>query len=227
MKKLPLPILIAGIIIYYAVVGWSESDSNSNASIAAAEAGQQIQDYETARKVFWKGLYNNGGKTLYCGKTLSTGYNKGVNIEHVFPASWIAYDLQCGKRKQCRETSKKFNRIEADLHNLYPSRSDVNKARSNYRFANIRGEQRVFGQCDFEFDEQHRVAEPSHEARGRIARAMLYMQDQHDLYLKRKQESLLMAWDKEYPPQQAEYSRNDRIEKLQGNRNRFIDQHKE
>ena len=202
-----------------------DSDSNGNASEATVAEGQAIPDYETARKVFWKELYNNGGETLYCRKKLGSGYNKGVNIEHVFPASWMAYDLRCGKRKQCRESSKEFNRIEADLHNLYPSRSDVNKARNNYRFAIIRGEQRTFGQCDFEFDEKLRIAEPAPEARGRIARAMLYMSDQHDLYLKSKQESLLIAWDKKYPPEYAERKRNDRIEVLQGNRNRFIDAH--
>jgi deoxyribonuclease-1 len=226
LKKLPLPILIVGLIIYFAVVGWSDSDSRSNASEAEYVAGQRIPDYETARKVFWRELYNEGGETLYCGEKLGSGYNKGVNIEHVFPASWMAYDLNCGKRKQCRESSKEFNRIEADLHNLYTSRSDVNKARNNYRFSIIPGEQRVFGQCDFEFDEKYRMAEPSPAARGRIARAMLYMSNQHGLYLKRKQESLLLDWDRKYPPEQAEYRRNDRIEQIQGNRNLFIDAHR-
>ena len=225
MKKLPLPILIAGIIIYYAVVSWSDPGNSSNASEAAHAAGQRIPDYETARKVFWKELYNNGGKTLYCGKKLESSYNKGVNIEHVFPASWVAYSLRCGKRKQCRAKSAEFNFIEADLHNLYPSRSDINKARSNYRFAMIRGEPRPFGPCDFEFDERQRIAEPSPPARGRIARAMLYMSDQYDLYLKKKLKSLLIDWDRKYPPEQAEYLRNDRIEQIQGNRNSFIDAH--
>ena len=94
--------------------------------------------------------------------------------------------MRCGKRHQCRSNSKKFSLIEADLHNLYPSRTDVNKARSNYPFTVIRGEQRSFGSCDFEFDERARTAEPSPEARGRIARAMLYMSDEYDLYLKHK-----------------------------------------
>ena len=214
------------MIIYYAVTGWSDTDNRRNASKTEHVAGQQIPDYETARKVFWKKLYNDGGKTLYCGEKLDSGYNKGVNIEHVFPASWMAYDLRCGKRKQCRVSSPEFNRIEADLHNLYPSRSDVNKARSNYRFTIIAGEQRVFGQCDFEIDEQHRIAEPSPAARGRIARAMLYMSDQHGLYLKRRLESLLIDWDRKYPPEHAEHKRNDRIEVLQGNPNIYIDAHR-
>ena len=220
MKKLPLPILILGILLYYAATGWTNPGGTSH----AAEA-QTIPDYETARKVFWRELYRDGGKTLYCQQKLVSGYNRGVNIEHVFPASWIAYDLRCGKRKQCRQRSAEFNRMEADLHNLYPSRTDVNKARANYRFGVIPGEQRVLGKCDFEFDEKHRIAEPTPSARGRIARAMLYMKAQHDLYLKRKLETLLIDWDKKHPPLPAEHKRNDRIEKLQGNRNPYIDAH--
>ncbi len=225
MKKLPLPILIAGMIIYYVIVSWPDPGKRSNANVPVLAEGQRIPDYETARKIFWKELYSKGGKTLYCGKKLESSYNRGVNIEHVFPASWIGYSLRCGKRKQCRAKSAEFNFIEADLHNLYPTRSDVNKARSNYRFAMIRGEQRSFGQCDFEFDERQRIAEPSPAARGRIARAMLYMSDQHDLYLKKKLKSLVIDWDRKYPPKQAEYLRNDRIEQIQGNRNSFIDAH--
>ena len=218
-----LYILLAGLLILPPIASYSKPSVNYESTIPDFVYGQRIPDYETARKVFWKELYNAGGNTLYCGKALTSSYNKGVNIEHVFPASWVAYSLRCGKRKQCRINSPQFNFIEADLHNLYPSRSDVNKARSNYRFAIIRGEQRVFGSCDFEFDEHRRVAEPAPEARGRIARAMLYMADEYDLYLKKELNRLLHEWDRTYPPDQVERSRNERIGQLQGNRNPYID----
>ncbi len=223
VKKLIL--LLTAFLLLPAVASCSESGSNGS-SKSSFTTGQRIPDYETARRVFWKELYRDGGETLYCQKTLTTSYNKGVNIEHVFPASWIAYGLRCGKRKQCRQNNTQFNYIEADLHNLYPARTDVNKARSNYRFAIIRGEQRAFGRCDFEFDERNRLAEPAPEARGKVARAMLYMADEYDLYLKKKLKRILQDWDKKYPPTPAEYKRNDRIEMLQGNRNRFIDRHR-
>jgi deoxyribonuclease-1 len=194
--------------------------------ISCSEAtGQRIEDYATARQVFWKELYAMGGETLYCRQALESGYNKGVNIEHVFPMSWVAYSLRCGKRKQCRQTSPEFNRIEADLHNLYPSRSDVNKARNNYRFVIMAGEPRPFQGCDFEFDERKRQAEPAPHARGKVARAMLYMRDEYDLYLKPDLDRLMQAWDRKYPPSDQEYRRNDRIEALQGNRNPWIDTH--
>lgn len=188
--------------------------------------GQRIEDYETARKIFWHSLYSDGGSTLYCQRELTSSYNKGVNIEHVFPMSWVTYSLRCGKRKQCRERSAEFNRIEADLHNLYPARSEVNKARNNYRFAIIAGEARPFNGCDFEFDRGKRMAEPTPAARGKVSRAMLYMQDEYDLYLKPKLEKLMYDWDRKYPPEEDEYQRNERIERLQGNRNSYIDRHK-
>lgn len=241
MKISSLPILVAALLLLPAIASCSEAPSDNTVthssssktpsgayyySTAHSIKGQRIEDYETARKVFWRKLYNDGGRTLYCEQQFGSGYNKGINIEHVFPASWIAYSLRCGKRHQCRSNSQEFNLIEADLHNLYPSRTDVNKARSNYPFTVIRGEQRSFGSCDFEFDERARTAEPSPEARGRIARAMLYMSDEYDLYLKKKQKSLYLAWDGKYPPDQAEHRRNERVEQLQGNRNPYIDKHR-
>ena len=187
------------MLLIPAIASCSDSGSENNPTTSPSVMGQRIVDYETARKVFWRKLYNDGGETLYCQQQFGSGYNKGINIEHVFPASWIAYSLRCGKRNQCRMNSPQFNIIEADLHNLYPSRTDVNKARNNYMFTVIRGEQRSFGSCDFEFDERARMAEPSPAARGRVARAMLYMSDKYDLYLKHKQKSLLQAWDRKYP----------------------------
>lgn len=187
-----------------------------------------IADYETARKVFWGELYNSTNvQTLYCGERLDSERRRGYNIEHVFPMSWAANGLKCGKRKQCRQNSSQFNLIEADLHNLYPSREDVNKARSSHRFGEVSGEKRQFGRCDFEVNERARVAEPAPAVRGDVARAMFYMAYQYreqGLKLFEKQARLMLNWHKADPPSAAEQNRNDRIERIQGNRNPFIDQ---
>jgi deoxyribonuclease-1 len=223
-SKKVVPVVL--IIILMAVISFLNDSELLTEAELSEETGQRIEDYTTARKVFWKSLYADGGETLYCQLALGTGYNKGVNIEHVFPMSWVAYSLRCGKRNQCRQDSAQFNRIEADLHNLYPARSDVNKARSNYRYAIISGESRPFAGCDFEFDQRSRMAEPSPQARGKAARAMLYMRDEYDLYLKPKLDSLMQDWDRKYPPDEQEHMRNNRIEALQGNRNPWIDRHR-
>lgn len=181
-----------------------------------------IRDYSQARPVFWNELYPAGGETLYCGQTFSGTYNKAINIEHVFPMSWVAHKLKCGKRRDCRNNSSEFNLIEADMHNLYPARADINETRRSHTFAIIKGEKREFGSCDFEIDINRRVVEPRKEVRGEIARAMLYMADRYDLYLKKNLRTLLLKWHREEPATNEEIQRNFKIEKIQGNTNHWI-----
>jgi len=142
--------------------------------------------------------------------------------------SWATNGVDCGTRKQCRANSSRFNQIEADMHNLYPSRSDVNQQRSSFRFGEVSGEKRKFGnQCDFEINYRARVAEPRESVRGEVARSMFYMADQYKsdgLILFEKQARLLYKWHKADPPTSSEKERNGVIERLQGNRNRFIDE---
>jgi len=193
--------------------------------IEPAEGGGQtgIEDYEQARKLFWRRLYSGEGETLYCGKRLGPGYDKGTNIEHVFPMAWVTNALKCGRRKQCRETSDRFNQIEADLHNLYPARTDVNDARGAMSFGEVPGERRWRGGCDFEVDEHQRIVEPRPAVRGDIARAMFYMRDTYDLVIFDRLGARLKAWHRDDPVSARERQRNDAIEQIQGNRNRYID----
>ena len=186
-----------------------------------------IENYADARRLFWKSLYSGKTTSLYCRKGFDSNDRKGFNVEHVFPMSWAINGLDCGTRKQCRERSTQFNVIEADMHNLYPARSDVNQQRSSYRFGIISGEKRAFGAtCDFEVDKRARVVEPAPSVRGNVARAMFYMAQQYKsqgLIIFEKQAKLLYKWHLADLPDAAERKRNDTIESLQGNRNPFID----
>ena len=193
-------------------------------STACQGEQRAIADYATARPLFWDKVYADGGTTLYCERPFHSRRGRGINIEHVFPMSWVAYSLKCGKRWQCRKTSERFNRIEADMHNLYPADSRINEERSSFRFGYIRGEKRAFGACDFEVDESRRLAEPRPGARGRVARAMLYMHDEYDPYLRPALGRQLLKWHFQYSPDAEEKHRNQAIEALQGTRNRYIDE---
>ncbi len=194
-------------------------------------------EYRETLKLLWTQVYKNAGYTLYCDQSFSTRSRKArakadVNAEHVFPMSWVTKDLQCGSRKQCQKNSAQFRKIETDLHNIYPAKRDVNKARSNYRFGDVAGEAREFGSCDFEVDRKRRIAEPTPGKRGEIARAMRYLvaqydlslhkKTQYDLSLHKKTERLLRQWDKEDPPSAEEKRREAIIHKLQGRENKFI-----
>lgn len=207
--------------------GYGAQREQSFASSNSQTNATPIKDYKTARPMLWHSVYPTGGKTLYCSEPFDSDRRKGYNVEHVFPMSWATNGLNCGKRKQCRTRSKAFNLVEADLHNLFPSRADVNQDRSSFRFGDVQGESRAYGaRCDFEVSERNRVAEPAPEKRGEVARAMFYMADRYKpqgLVLFKKQALLLEKWHRADPPSKEELRRNDVIETLQGNRNRFID----
>lgn len=172
--------------------------------------------------VFWAELYPEGGEDLYCGQGFERR-DPRVNIEHVYPMGWVTKALSCGTRKQCRRKTPRFNAIESDLHNLYPALRDINETRGSLAFAEIKGERWVSSRCDFEIDKRRRRVEPRQAVRGDIARSMLYMEWRHGLKLYKKQRALLLAWHRDDPPDAHERWRNDQIERLQGNRNPFID----
>lgn len=187
-------------------------------------AGQTVHDdYLEILPLFWREVYAAGGETLYCGEKFGQHAGRDLNVEHVYPMSWVMRPAGCGSRDQCRQSSLWFNRIEADMHNLYPARSDINQARGSFPFGMIKGEARNFGRCDFELDRRQRVVEPRPAARGNIARAMFYMNESYGLKIYLRQAQLLLRWHREDPPDLPELERNDLIEKLQGTRNRFID----
>lgn len=192
-------------------------------ALPAYSGQQKFTDYFDALPVFWERVYAEGGETLYCGKRFGKRSGKSVNIEHVFPMAWVMNAEGCRSRYGCRDISLRFNIIESDMHNFYPARKHINKARGSFRFGVIEGERRRYGSCDFEVDEKRRVVEPRPASRGNIARAMFYMAETYDLKIFKKQAKLLKRWNKADPPDRDERQRNAIIEKIQGTRNRFID----
>jgi deoxyribonuclease-1 len=185
--------------------------------------GERIAEYFTALALFWDRVYPQGGETLYCARAFGARRGPGINVEHVFPMSWVTRHLGCGRRRACRERSERFNRIEADLHNLWPARTAVNRARSSHAFSEIAGEYHPFDGCDFEVDEARRRVEPRPAVRGEIARSVFYMAGEYGLVVYPRQGRLLQRWHREDPVSAEELRRNDVIERIQGNRNPFID----
>lgn len=172
--------------------------------------------------VFWRTLYPDGGQGLYCGAKFAP-HNRLYNIEHVYPMAWVTRALGCGKRDACRRNSRRFNDIESDMHNLYPVRKDINRARGAYPYREIRGARRVEPDCDLEIDHRARVVEPPPASRGNIARAMLYMEDRYGLTLYERQRRLLLEWHRSDPVDAHERWRNNRIAEVQGELNPWIE----
>ncbi len=182
----------------------------------------RISKYDTARdKYFWPILYQAGGNTLYCGQTFAD--RTGLQVEHTLPASWMKEAAGCPNRtrNQCRAEQRRFNLMEADLHNLWPSIGAVNQARSNHPFAIIPGEVSAHPNCDFEL--QNNQVEPRPEVRGEIARSLLYMSYEYGVELPQDQLLLMIQWHHNDPPSEHEVWRNQMIHSLQGTRNLYIE----
>ena len=205
--------LMSTLLLLYACSGESGSDGQ-----------RTFESYFDALPVFWSEIYGAGGSTLYCAQTFGKRKGREINIEHVYPMSWVMKAEHCGDRDRCRDTRPRFNRIEADMHNLYPSRKNINKARGSLPFGEVSGENRRYGKCDFEVDYRRRLIEPRPASRGNIARAMFYMHDTYGLKIFNKQGRMLKKWHQADPPDREERRRNDLIAKIQGTRNRFVDQ---
>ena len=189
----------------------------------AASADQfELANILESEKVFWEKLYPNGGWTLYCGERFMKRH-EDLMMHPIYAMEWVAEHLECGGREECRANSVRFNRIESDLHNYYPTLLMTGRGRNGYKFGNISGEYREFFECNFEVDGGNKVVEPRNSAHGNIARSVFYMMDEYQLPLLKEQVDLLKIWNRNDPPSKDEKRRNDVIEGIQGTRNVFID----
>lgn len=187
---------------------------------------QEINSYQKAIRLFWKELYATGGKSIYSQQQFGPVKPDWINIEHIFPMAWVVNALKCKDRRDCRYSKRQFNFIESDLHNLYPSRRDLNMLRASHRFGKVKGELRLFGSFDFKLDNKRRIVEPAPASQGEVARSMYHMATTYKLKIFAKQAETLAYWNKVDQPSKEEMRRNDLIEELQGTRNIFIDDSK-
>ena len=157
-----------------------------------------------------------------------------LHWEHVVPASWFGNKRTCWTEghKRCKEKGRdcclkvnpSYREQNNDPHNLFPSSGSINKARLNHPYGNVPGENREYGECNFEVGKNKnskKIAEPACYIRGEVARAMLYMRDTYRTDVKMSHE-ILREWDEKDPPQQWEIQRAKFIQEETGKENRHI-----
>lgn len=168
-----------------------------------------------------------------------------IEWEHVLPASKMGNYLACwgsernqfpqcvksnGKLKSGRDCCQKVNRgfrnAHNDLVNLTPAIGEVNADRSNLPYSEIIGENRAYGQCDFEYDKVNKTVEPGVSIRGDIARIQLYLEDKYGQVLGFKfsaeKRIMLEDWSSIDPVSDWEKERNKRICEVQGSGNDLV-----
>ncbi len=188
-----------------------------------------LSEFDSKKKVF----HTNGYVPVKNNKRANR-----LEWEHVVPAhafgqsfkEWREGEPTCidskgksFKGRRCTEkVNSQFRYMQADMHNLVPAIGEVNGLRSNYSFSMIPGEERRFGSCDMEIS--NRKAEPPEDVRGNIARIYYYMDNAYPGrgIISKKNRKLFGSWNRLDPVDQWECLRERRIQKIQGNENKFI-----
>lgn len=136
-----------------------------------------------------------------------------LNIEHTWP--------------QSRFTNRFPPHVQkSDLHHLFPTDSVANGHRGHMTFGEvvratkdmpcdgIQVGQNSHGEIVFEGPAEHK---------GDMARAIFYFAVRYHMDIDPREEAALRKWHEEDPVSPEEMKRNDMIEKIQGNRNPFVD----
>ncbi|HUE90807.1 endonuclease I family protein [Pseudomonas sp.] len=192
-------------------------------SLPVLASGQnQIAGTKAATRIFWNQLYSQGGTSLYCGQTFA-GESGELKTSPIYSTKQLKSALRCITNRQCGIMNPRYVYMAADLHNLYPALSRVEQARRNAQFGELDDKvPRKFEDIGCDMKTSFRLVEPRDDAKGNIARAIFYMHIEYNLPMV-GQLQMYKKWHQMDPPDDEERARNDRIESLQGTRNRYID----
>lgn len=192
-----------------------------------AKQGQHSMSYDEARRVIFGRLYldrsDDNRLSLvdkYCNFTIKSP-NVGVNeipsnsllnVEHIWPQSKFNNRLSPSYQK-------------SDLHHLLPVDAKANSIRGNNSFGEVTDHRQItYGQCEASwFDRSRKIFEPADEIKGNIARAMFYFSIRYKSSIDPEEEEILRRWHHIDPVTDDDKEMHERIFRLQGNRNPFID----
>jgi endonuclease I len=183
--------------------------------------------YATARKLMFTEVERKRGdrndmvvECIYTGRTAVQSSNEeperdSMICERLWPKSKLFED----------RASALFAHQDADLHHLYPAVPGAESLRSDLDFGD------VFEDRDMEFAPSYRgfdrsgreVFEVRRDRQGDVARVFFYMSVRWGLEIPKAQADALRRWHELDPVSDIESLRNTEVQRLQGNRNAFVD----
>jgi len=160
---------------------------------------------------------------VYCHKDFTSGVGPGnipdqnkINCEHTWPQSKFTNGFPNEMQK-------------SDLHHLYPTDSKANSTRGNFNFADVTENTSLGADCQSSksgpstIDGGKNYFEPPANHKGNVARALFYFSVRYKIHINKSEEEFLKRWNDLDPVDADEVYRNNEIEKIQGDRNPFID----
>ncbi|MFH2203036.1 MAG: endonuclease [Elusimicrobiota bacterium] len=202
----------------HAPVGYSEARRHMFGALDNVTVDGVRGVHAVYSAVFVPGTSGNGGDYREQGDQNGDGYVDagGMNAEHLWPQSYFKERLP----------------MRADLHHLLPTFMHPNSVRGRLPFGEVAAADADYtNRAGARRDEK--LFEPPDRVKGRVARGLLYFFTRYlgyniipsnaaDIFWNRRIETLL-RWNREFPPDAMERRRNDLAEKVQGNRNPFVD----
>jgi deoxyribonuclease-1 len=177
-----------------------------------------LADEDALERQLMTRIYADGGKTLYCQEPFQPGDR--IKLDWIYSQRQIMEDFGCITTRQC-ENKPAFVNARDDLHNIYPVKRTSELDRRRTLFGDLPDNVKIHSEeCPYKLSFQ--TFDPPKEARGNVARAMLYMHTEHDLPLIGTLE-MYKRWNQEDPPDDEEKRRNRLIRQLGGGTNPYID----
>lgn len=191
----------------------------------------------TYSPIYCDAIYNGKIKNRLTEQKLYDAFlQANITAEHVWPQDRFS------KYKKANRSKDPMNSfMVSDLHNLFPSKEVVNNIRGNLRFAEVipgsigmsakvmnrfnskMDDAKIGVVKDTNFESDQMYFEPPDSAKGRVARAMMYFSVRYDKRMSAVEEFYVRKWHKEFPVTKEERIRNEKVFKVQGNRNPFVD----
>ena len=218
------------LVSLFAVHASAYADLRGQMQADLKRSHTHVLNYSEARKILLGELHLQQGPSgyyihdVYCQKDFTANDfgsrgpgpgrapdDKVLNVEHTWPQSKFA-----GPEK---------GTMKSDLHHLFPADSELNQIRGNFSFGEVSDSLPWLkcnqAQMDSSAGLPHFDPPPAHK--GNVARALFYFAVRYNLSIDAEQEADLRRWNVQDPPDDFERARNAAIERIQGNRNPFID----
>ncbi|MDR0219329.1 MAG: endonuclease [Enterobacteriaceae bacterium] len=223
--------LFFGLIVSFNV--WSAPANFEQAKVESRKYVYDGQEKSAIGTLYcgchWQWVGKSGGRVDLdsCHYQVRSQPTRAARIEweHIVPAWVFGHQRQCwqnGGRKNC-ENDPVFRTIESDMHNLAPAIGEVNGDRSNFNYGMVsKNQPNMYGACSSKTDFSSRIFEPRDKVKGMVARVYFYMHDRYNLAMSRQQQQLMMAWDRQYPVQNWERERDNRVARIMGHHNPFV-----
>lgn len=197
--------------------GYDEARAQMFGRVDQVERNGRRGIQEAYSQIFVPGTSDRGGDYREPGDSNGDGWvdRDGMNAEHIWPQSFFAKKLP----------------MRSDLHNLMPTFIHPNSLRGHLPFGEVKGTPEYSNSAGAKLGGG--VFEPPNAIKGRVARSILYFvaRYQHEAvrqgpyseqFLNSRLE-MFLRWNRQFPPDAEELTRNGRVAEFQGNRNVFVD----